>query len=375
MFLRGIVGVALLVCITWTMAQEPAASQPSFPYALTVREGPYIIHIGSFMGDEALEYATRFAEETRSKHKYQTYIFSLSDAKANKDREDLRQQQLKMLGSDKLYNSNEPQKLRTVRIAKEYSVFVGSFPDMEKARYEAVRIKELPPPTSIPSSGVHLYKESSTKAKADPEAGKYGMFGMRANVQSEEGKRLKDSVGNPYRQAFVVMNPLRTQDKPTTVVTQQSEVPFDPAWKELNAKEQYSIFTCPKNWTIVVAQFTPPADVQSTMRPSVVQTGYTTSNRDLGKGLERAAETARQIAELLRDGGKGYDTYVFHTREYSIVTVGAFDSRFDPNMAQAWETLKNFAVSQEKNTNSPFSLLMTVPRPMQVPGRQMPANR
>jgi hypothetical protein len=374
MFLRGIVGVTLLVCITWTMAQEPAANQPSIPYALTAREGPYIIHIGSFMGDQALEFATNFAEETRAKHKYQTYIYSLKDSEANKDREELRQQQLKMLGSDKLYNSDEKQKLRTVRIAKEYSVFVGSFPDMEKARIEAVRIKELPPPAGIPSSGVHLYKESSKRAQADPEAGKYGMFGMRANVQSEEGKRLKEAVGNPYRQAFVVMNPLR-KEKPATVVTQQSPVQFDPAWKELNAKEQHSIFTCPKNWTIVVAQFTPPADVQSNMKPSVVQMGYNTNNRDLGKGLERAAETARQIADLLRDGGKGYDTYVFHTREYSIVTVGAFDSRFDPNMAQAWETLKNFAVSQEKNTNSPFSLLMTVPRPMLVPGRQMPANR
>lgn len=373
MFLRGIVCVTLLVCITWTMAQEPAANQPSIPYALTAREGPYIIHIGSFMGDQALEFATNFAEETRAKHKYQTYIYSRNDAEANKAREELRQQQLKMLGSEKLYNSEEKQKLRTVRVVKEYSVFVGSFPDMEKARIQADRIKELPPPAGIPSSGVHLYKESSTKAKADPEAGKYGAFGMRANVQSEEGKRLNAAVGNPYRQAFVVMNPLR-KEKPATVVTQQSPVQFDPAWKELNEKEKYSIFTCPKPWTIVVAKFCPAPDVQSSMRPSVVQVGHV-NNRDLGKGIERAAETARQIAELLRDGGKGYDTYVFHTRDYSIVTVGAFESRIDPNMEKAWTILREFAASQEKNTNSPFSLLMPVPQPMQVPGRQMPANR
>ncbi len=373
MFIRGFISALLLACITWAaMAQGPANNEQQIKYALTNREGPYIIHIGSFRGDESLEFATRFAEETREKHRYQTYIFSMNEADAIKEREALRQAQLKMIGSEKLYNSDEKQKFKTVRVVKEYSVFVGSYPDMETARIEAVKIKELPPPTSIPSSGVHLYKEPTTRAKADPDAGKYGIFGMRSNVQSEEGKRLKDAAGNPYRQAFVVFNPLR--QKPTTTVTQQSPVPFDPIWKELNEKEKYSIFSCPKNWTIVVAKFSAPSPVQSTMRPSVVQTGFNPAPNDLGKGLERAAETARQIAELLRDGGKGYDAYVFHTREYSIVTVGAFEHRLDPNMEQAWTILKQFAESQA-NTNSPFSLLMPLPQPMQVPGRQMPANR
>jgi hypothetical protein len=44
-------------------------------------------------------------------------------------------------------------------------------------------------------------------------------------------------------------------------------------------------------------------------------------------------------------------------------------------MEKAWTILREFAASQEKNTNSPFSLLMPTPQPMQVPGRQMPANR
>ncbi|HMP18247.1 MAG TPA: hypothetical protein PKD72_14580, partial [Gemmatales bacterium] len=351
MYSYGIFSVLLLCCmVSLISGQEAVPSSPALPYALTSREGPYLIHIGSFQGDEALEYATRFAEETRSKHKYQTYLYSLGDDQLNKDREELRQSQLKMVGSDKLYNSDEKQKFKTLRVLKEYSVFVGSFPDIEKARIESVRIKELPPPSSIPQSGVHLYSKPTGRVTEDPDAGKYGIFGKRLSVQSEEGKRLKDSAGNPYRQAFVVKNPLLSNQAKTATVQQSQAMAFDPAWKELNEKEPYSIFTCPKPWTIVVAKFTPPGAVQSSMKPSVVQAGFNPSAADLGKGLERAAETARQLAHILRDGGKGHDAYVFHTREYSIVTVGAFEHRFDPNMERAWTILKQFAEQHQGKT-------------------------
>jgi hypothetical protein len=371
MLLRGHIALVFILSISWVATAQDGS--PAIPYQLTEREGPYLIHIGSFMGDEALEFATRFAEETRQKHRYQTYIYSMNEAQRNKDREELRQAQLKAVGSDKLYNSDEKQRFKTVRIPKEYSVFVGSFPDLQTGRIEAVKIKELPCPASIPSSGVHLYNKSNSRAQEDPESRKYGIFGNRLSVQSEEGRKLKDSAGNPYRQAFVVLNPLRRREAPVTV-TQQSAVPFDPAWKELNQSEKHSIFTCPKPWTIVVAKFGAGAAVQSTMKPSVVQTGFNPLSQNLGEGLERAADTARKLAEILRDGGKGYDTYVFHTREYSIVTVGAFEHRLDPKMEEAWTTLKDFAIQQQSNPNSPFSLLSTLPQPMQVPGRQMPVK-
>ncbi|MBL8821694.1 MAG: hypothetical protein JNJ77_03830 [Planctomycetia bacterium] len=370
MYLRGITWFVLsLLVVTSLAGQQPAETGPVIKYPLTEKEGPWLIHIGSFRGDEALEFANRFAEETRSKYKYQTYVYSMNEEDARQDREALRQMQLKTIGSETLAESTERQKLKTVRVIKEFSVFVGSFPDMENARIEAARIKEFDPPSSIPAFGVHLYNEPKAKAVRDPEANTFGgIFGLRATTQSEEGKRIKQSLGNPYRQAFVVRNPVVTRKKsPTVTVQNKNSVPMDPAWNELNAREKHSIFSCPKSWTLVVAKFDPPSEV-SPLNSSVVQVGNRSTPASLGKGLENAAETARQMAELLRDGGKGYDAYVFHTRQYSLVTVGAFEHRFDPNMEQAWNILSQFA-QQQKDEKSPFSLLLKVPQPMQIPGR------
>lgn len=349
---------ALLVC-----AQTPAPTDQVIKYPLTEREGPWLIHIGSFRGDDAYDFAHRFAEETRTKHRYLTFVYSMHERDALQDREQLRQEQLKLIGSETIAGSTEKQKLRTVRVIKEYSVFVGNYPDMEKARVESVKIKELPPPTSIPSFGVHLYKEPTTKATSDPEAGQYGIFGMKATTRSEEGKRVDQSQGNPYRQSFVVRNPM-LRDRPSTVVKQNAAA-FDPSWRELNAQERHSIFTCPKNWTLVVATCIPPSEMIP-MQNSVVQTSMNRPGKELGKGLELAADNARKIAELLRDGGKGYDAYVFHTRHYSVVTVGAFEARNDPNMERAWTILRDFAATQN---DGPFSMLLKVPQPMQIPGR------
>lgn len=364
---------ALLCTMTLAMialAQQPAAPEQAIKYPLTNREGPWLIHIGSFRGDEAYDFALRFAEETRSKHKLLTFIFSMHEADAIRDREELRKRQLEMIGSDKVAGSDEKIKLRTVRVIKEYSVFVGNFSDMEKARVEAERIKDFPPPTSIPTFGIYFNNAPTARLREDPNRGTASnLFRMKSDVVMEEGKRLAQTQGNPYAQAFVAKNPLAFKTNAAVVQNNpNAPVPMDPTWKALNEREQYSIFTCPKNWTLVVAQFSPPSEVSSTSRNSVVQTGYRTSNKELGKGLEDAARTARQLADILRDGGKGYDAYVFHTREYSLVTVGAFESRYDPKMEQAWTILKDFAASQS-NTNSPFSLLMPIPRPMQIPGR------
>lgn len=363
MTVRYMLVVVVLASTSLLVSAQTAPQEQSIKYPLSERDGPWLIHIGSFRGDDAYNFALHFAEETRAKHRYQTFVYSMNERDAIQDREQLRQEQIKMIGSETVAGTTEKLKLKTVRVVKEYSVFVGNFPDMEKARVESVRIKELPPPTSIPSFGVHLYKEPSATATEDPEAGKYGIFGMKASTRSEEGKRLNQTQGNPYRQAFVVRNPMLQRDKSTTVV-QKPAATFDPSWKELNANEKYSIFTCPKSWTLVVATFVPPSEMVP-MQNSVVQTGYRTKN-ELGKGLEMAADNARKIAELLRDGGKGYDAYVFHTRQYSIVTVGAFESRTDANMEKAWSILKDFAATQN---DGPFSLLLKVPQPMQVPGR------
>ncbi|MFT3878875.1 MAG: hypothetical protein QM703_04335 [Gemmatales bacterium] len=349
------------------LAQTPTAPEPTIKYPLTPREGPWLIHVASFRGDQSLDFAQRLAEEVRTKHRLLSFVYSMNEKDAMDDREQLRQYQMKMIGSDKVAETNEPQKFKTVRIIKEYSVFVGNYPTMEKAREHTEDIKAFPPPTSIPEYGLSLFNESNAAAKADPQGSEIAnLFKLKTTTRSEDRKLLSAKVGNPFRQAFVVRNPFLAQSKIKTVVNQHAPVPMDPSWPGLNEKEKYSIFTNAKPWTLVVAKFAPPTDVQTTATGSVVQTGVGLPGQNLGKGLEAAAETARQVADLLRDGGKGYDAYVFHTRQYSLVTVGAFDSRYDPKMEQAWTILKDFAESQQSGA---FSLLLKLPLPMQIPGR------
>ena len=367
MFVRSILGIAWALAASVVLfAQAPTAPETTNRYPLTEREGPWLIHIGSFRGDQSLEFAHRFAEEARSKHRLLTFVYSMNESDAVKDREELRQNQMKLIGTDKVPESEERQKFKTVRVVKEYSVFVGNYPDMEKARLESVKVKEFKPPTSIPSYGINLFNESNPNTRNDYDAGHNGGMVKLKTARSEDKKILNQAAGNPYRQAFVVRNPLLT--KPATVVSalQQPQAIFDPSWRELNAKEKYSIFTCPKPWTIVVANFAPPTVGQSSLNVNVLQTESTLAPAELGKALDRAAETARQMADLLRDGGKGYDAYVFHTRQYSLVTVGAFDDRYDPKMEQAWTILKNFSESQ---TQGAYSLLLKMPQPMHVPGK------
>lgn len=367
MLSRNILAVILVpIASVILLAQTPTTQEPTIKYPLTNREGPWLIHVASFRGDQSLEFAHLLAEEVRTKHRLLSFIYSMNEEDAKRDREQLKQYQMQFVGSDKVAESNERQKFKTVRVVKEYSVFVGNYPTMEKAREQTEDIKAFPPPASIPSYGLNLFNESNTVEKADSQKSDLAsIFSLKSN-RTEDRKLLNQKLGNPFRQAFVVRNPIFAKSKVPTVVNQQAPVAIDPTWPALNEKEKYSIFTCTKPWTLVVAKFAPPTEAQVSPTGSVVQTGAGLPSQNVGKGLEAAAETARQVADLLRDGGKGYDAYVFHTRQYSLVTVGAFDSRYDPKMEQAWTILKGFAESQE---TGPFSLLLKLPLPMQVPGR------
>jgi len=210
------------------MAQAPTDPEPTIKYPLTNREGPWLIHVASFRGDQSLEFAQRLADEVRTKHRLLSFVYSMNEKDAKDDREQLRQYQMKMIGSDKVAESNEPQKFKTVRIIKEYSVFVGNYPDMEKAREQAEVIKAFPPPASIPSYVVNLFNESNAVEKADPKSSEIaGLFKLRTGSRTEDRKLLAAKQGNPFRQAFVVRNPFFAKSKVPTVVKQQTAAQMD----------------------------------------------------------------------------------------------------------------------------------------------------
>jgi hypothetical protein len=333
-------------------------------YPLTEREGPWLVHVASFRGDEALNFANNLADEVRSKHKLNAFVFSMEDQSARQEADALRKAQLERIGSDKVHGTDEALKLRKVRVVKEYSVFVGNFREQLEARTLLDKIKAFEPPTSIPAYGFEMY--DNAKVQMDPTSeNSLGVFGLKARTREVEAKKRAASQGNPFRQAFVCRNPIHVQQQSTVVQKPVNTV--DPLWQALNAKEKYSIFTCPKPWTLVVAQFRPPTEVYGASTNVFQQNGIQqVSGQTYGRHLEVCAEQARKLAEVLRDGGKGYDAYVFHLANQSIVCVGAFDKRTDENMEKAFYALAEFAATQK---SGPFSCLMKVPQPMPVPGK------
>jgi hypothetical protein len=333
--------------------QNPSTTQ----YPLTAREGPYLIHVASFRGPDAGKFANNLAEEIYSRrYGMKAFVYEHVDEAAKKEREALRKAQLDLLGgTETVPGSDEKLKLRTVRVEDEFAVFIGNFPTFEKASEEVKKIKQLQPPQSIPQYGVHLYNKPQDQRTQNIDNEELKALGINLPTKSVKGDKVAEAQGNPFRQAFVARNPLLRQE----VAVQRNE--FDPTWIELNVKEQYSIFTCPKPWTLVVARFTPPSVTQSDLRTDVFAQGQ--PMQASGRGLESAAESGRKLAELLRDGGRGYDAYVFHRRQDTIVTVGAFDAR-DEKMEQAWKMLCQFTSGQ---TTGPYSCLMKIPQPMMVP--------
>jgi hypothetical protein len=73
--------------------------------------------------------------------------------------------------------------------------------------------------------------------------------------------------------------------------------------------------------------------------------------------LSAAAMQAHETARVLRK--LEFDAYVLHTRTSSIVTVGGFDSREDPNIARIQKAITTLKISALD--------LYTSPLPMEVP--------
>lgn len=342
----------LLSCSTSSSAQD---SPVALKYPLTQKEGPYVVYVSSFRGDESLTFANNLAEELRTRHRLLAFVFERVDESAKADSKVLHDLQVQQLGgTDKIHGTEERQKLKKFRVLCEYAVFVGNYPSFEKAKDAADRIKKLEPPQSIPQYGIHEYRRPDKLVEQDEDNSRFGEFNRRIPTEMVQGDKLAQQQMNPFRQAFPARNPAL----PRAEARQQNS--FDPAWIQLNAKEPHSIFTCPKPWTIIVAKFEPPVIVQSTFRSSIFNAADTAGQ---GRGLEVAAENGRKLAEYLRDGGRGYDAYVFHTRTNTIVTVGAFD-KDDARVRQAWEGLKELA-----NTPALGKVLLKVPELMPVPRR------
>ncbi len=184
--------------------------------------------------------------------------------------------------------------------------------------------------------------------------------------------RLTPGRPGPMSGALLTINPLLSPEE-----VQRRE--RDPLLVKLNSGGQYSLAQNPHKYTVVVASFYGKSLTQ------VDDGNFDTkaSQFAVSGSLDQAAENARMVAGLLRNGnfnitnpqaqGKTFEAFVYHDRFRSIVTIGGFDSPQDPRIPQIM-TLFGAKVKQNKSTGQNVMTAEMLALPGNKPGT-LPTQR
>jgi hypothetical protein len=338
LFCLAVSGVALAGLIVPAGADPVAAD----PYAITAEAGPWVICAASYTGEEAYNLSHQMAERLRKDYHLAAYVFDRGDAERQQDLEAHRKK-------EQFYGVKLP--FRHPHYTASCAVLIGGFANMDEANAALLKVKKLDAPA---------LKLSNGQEAADQEF----MIGKRDETHKDtEMVRVKV---NPLARSFVTPNPTAPPEK-----VERPKV--DPAWKQLNAPESYSLLKNPKPWTLVVKEYAAPTTIQQQGMASSIMGKSNQPDSKPGEAMRAAALQAHSLAEFLRNKAMGFDAYVLHTRFSSIVTVGAFDSPDDPELQKTKRRLESLSFRADPRAPSAQPIkgdpigLMTHPLPMEVP--------
>ncbi len=333
-FFRWVCILPWLGLAAMASAQAPSSNVPQ-DYWLTAKHGQYLIYMASFRGDEAQALAVDLVAELRKTHKLPAYIFRRIDEDALAEKERLRQETIRRYGPDAVKN------MKKVMVLEEFAVVLGHYATQEAARKDLDRIKKVPKPAHLPIfSSLQVWTDPRNK---DEKGQMYGV-----------GDQIKENKFDTFSFAFVTRNPL---------VPKMAQPAQDQALQILNQSEKFSLLNCKKPFTLVVMEFRAPVDIKD-HKPSVFDqspllSGSKSPYAPSERYLEHSLTLARRLSEVLSDNGKGYETYLLHTRHSTLVTVGGFDGPQDPKLLETKKQLAGMEVAGIK--------LLNVPYPCKVP--------
>lgn len=280
---------------------------PNKDIAVSPAQGPWMIFIETYIGEEAAALARQMVAELRGTYKLPAYVYNHAAEERRKEHERIcdtlkkRHEYFKQNG----ITVNVPLRVRTVRIEDQYAVVVGNgYRDDSEAKRALDRIRGLPAPDP---RKVRL----ATKFYGEGEAeGALGQF-----------KRGEEVYINPFKRAFVGRNPTTKAERPLEWDKMDRAV-----LERLNRDEPLTLLKCPRPVTLIIKQLNTPTVIQ----PKSGTSKFLETLGFGGKGerVDAAAQNAHNLAELLRK--MNVEAYVLHTRYSSIVTVGAFDRPDDP---------------------------------------------
>ena len=333
----------IVVLATFGLAGTVAAKvdcDPAKPYWITPEDGGWTICTASFSGDLSSKLAHDLVLEIRSRYGLPAFVYNRGSEMRRQQQEELqkrKQQQMEYLEKMGL-TPDLPLRLPTVRIEEQYAVLIGGYKDFDSASKDLARIKKLEPPRSVP-------KDTLT----------YDVVPAPGTNSKPQGQR---AVVNPFARSFVARNPcISVQKEPANKP--------DPFWKELNARETYSLLKCSKPWTLAIKEFSGQTMIQPQSAPNKLLSLLTGARA--GEQLNASALNAHNMAEALHK--IGFEAYVLHTRSNSIVTIGGFDSASDPRMQQVEKALHDNLrfTYQSTQVSDPNMGLFARPLPMEVP--------
>jgi hypothetical protein len=301
------------------------APDPNKDIAVSNENGPWMICVHWYSGNEAPQRARKMVLELRDNYKLKAFVFNKGADERRQEYERLKATVEKQRAF--LIQNNLPPvhtHLKTRRIEEQCAILVGNYPDADAARQALNKIRELKPDPKRVDLSIIFQRIHDDKG----------------NVNFEEAAYV-----NPFTTAFVVHNPLLKIERPAEWQKQDMEI-----LRKLNRGESYSLFNCKKPYTLMVKQFLLPSVIQSKSAG-----GKFLESIGIGKSTnsDNVALNAHNMAELFRK--IQLDGYVLHTRYSSIVTVGAFDSAEDPSLKSTQDLLAT-------RLKIPQAVPMAVPR-------------
>lgn len=281
--------------------QKKIEADPNKDYRLSQKEGPWLILVTTFAGQEAEQRAKELAFDLRKNFRLKTYVHK-TVIDLSKKIDGLYWNDKK--SGDERTGKLERQKMRNLNGGKfeEVSVLVGDFHSVEDptAKKTLERVKSIRPTA---------YSRKGTRATNQ------FIGAMRELVNMNNSK--KSSKG-PFRLAFMIPNPTLPEEY-------FSGDGVDHFILNLNKRVTNSLLDCPKPFSVRVATFR--GDVSFNLKEIEEKKKEFNLKRMLGGGLKskltEAADKAARLCKALRK--RGIEAYEFHDRHESYVCVGSFD--------------------------------------------------
>jgi hypothetical protein len=326
---------------------EPPDLKRVYNYELKPDHGPYLVCVRSFKGSirspeedkRVKELAEGFATYIRSECRLNAYVLERGWVQRQERAKEKAEYLTALTKYYKDRGEEIPEhylKIKMARIPDEYNVFVaparGVLKDLDAAIDFAKQVRQLKAPPAEFSDAIYLGEKADARTAI-----------------------------NPFLSAFPGPNP--TIPKKVDTVGGIKRPIADDFLMNLNANEPYSlIHKTKKMYTILVQSY----GIQNTV---VVGDKAGATSDDGGERLERAAQQANDVVKLLRSGKPAFDAYVLHTRYYSVVTVGQYDSPEDPTLKANLDALAGMKFKDQK-TGKVLGGLMDKPGIIMIPRPQ-----